>query len=176
MGDSTAFLLPRADSPTLALTQPTTAEKRHIDILSAQAFKGPLSVPAYIRREEFLAQQALTRDGGIMVWILIDTAEPTPADGEPRRILSSCETIRRRAYLKPKGGALKEITTYAVCTVFCDPEHRCRGFTRRLLKELSTTFDTWQQREAQTATFTVLYSDVGKVIAPISRKSVQGSA
>ena len=165
MEENAARPLPPADSPTLALTSPSTIEKHHIDLITGESWKGRLSLPAYLRREDFLAQQALTCNGGITVWILIDTAEPTPPNGQPRRILSSCETIRKRAFVKASHGALKEVTSHSIGSVFCNSEYRRRGYTKRMMRELGHKLDTWQPKEGQTIPFTVLYSDIGKVRA-----------
>ena len=158
-----SFSLPPADSPTLSLVRPTLIEKRHIDSTNGQAWKGRLSLPSYIRREEFLSSQALTRGGGITVWILVDTAEPALAESHPRRILASCESIRKRAFIKLHGGEVREVISHGIASVFCDSVYRRRGYARRMLVELGKKLDTWQQREGQRTTFTVLYSDIGKV-------------
>lgn len=171
MGENAALPLPPADSPTLALSCPTPIEKRHIDLINGESFKGRLSLSAYLRREDVLSQQALTRNGGSTVWILIDTAEPTPPDGQPRRILSSCETIRKCALVKPRHEALKEVISHCIGSVFSNSEYRRRGYTRRMMRELGDKLNTWQQVEGQTTTFTVLYSDIGKVNAAVSHTS-----
>ena len=73
--------LPLFPSPTLHLTQPTPAEKEATWRLNGTAWRGALSLEAYLRREYHLASQALTQNGGITYWILVDSAEtPAPAD------------------------------------------------------------------------------------------------
>lgn len=40
---------------------------------------------------------------------------------------------------------------------------RGKGYAARMMKELGTKLDTWQQEDGKRADFTVLYSDIGKV-------------
>lgn len=151
---------PASDSPSLSLIHPTPAEKLATWSLNIQAWSGPLSFPAYQRREEHLSHQDLTRDGGMTFWILVDnSAPPSPV----RRILASCETIKKRALLTRGDGCVEEFISYGILSVFCDPDLRGRGYAGRLMEELGNKLDTWGQEGTNKTTFTVLYSDIGKV-------------
>ncbi|KAI4205671.1 MAG: hypothetical protein LQ350_000168 [Teloschistes chrysophthalmus] len=66
--------------------------------MNAMSWRGPIDVDVYLRREAHLRTTELNRDGGVTYWILVDTAAATGSDGI-RRILSSCETIRKQALI-----------------------------------------------------------------------------
>ncbi|MCJ1290132.1 hypothetical protein MMC34_001668 [Xylographa carneopallida] len=126
--------LPFSTSPTLHLTHPTPAEKEATWRLNGAAWRGRLSLEAYLRREHHLAAQPLTQNGGITYWILVDSTEPTPSpdpNGKPaiqftqcplvatpptnpssvftapptRTMLASCETLRKRALIAHRASA-----------------------------------------------------------------------
>jgi GNAT superfamily N-acetyltransferase len=151
---------PTGDSPSLSLTHPTPAERLATWSLNAKVWAGPLSSDAYTQREEHLSQQDLTRDGGITFWILVDnSAPPFPV----RRILASCETIKKRALIARGDGCVAEVISYGVQSVFCDPDLRGRGYAGRMMEELGSKLDTWGRDGMNKTAFTVLYSDIGKV-------------
>ena len=151
--------LPSSDSPTLALLHPTTEEQLAVWKVNGSSWKGRLSLGAYLRREEYLANQALTRDGGITFWILVDTS----ATSTQRTILASCESLRKRALVRGQDGRVDEVVAHGICSVFSSPDFRGKGYGRRMITELGKSLDTWQQECGRTADFTVLYSDIGKV-------------
>lgn len=159
-------VIPSADDPplstsnSLALMHPTEAERRATWLLNGQNWRGALSLPAYLRREEFLGNQSLTRSGGLSSWVLVDNSSPPPA---PRRILATCETIRKKALVAKPGRRVEEVISHSIGSVFCDPKLRGRGFARRMMRELAQRLDTWQQEAETTTDFTVLFSDIGKV-------------
>lgn len=154
--------LPSSSSPSLTLVHPTQEEKFKTWQLNGEAWAGQLSPPAYYRREEYLEGQALTRNGGITHWILVDSA------GAPneRRILASCESLRKRALVaraeKDGSGDVEEVVSHGIGSVFCDPKFRGKGYARRMIEELAKKLDTWQQPNGKRTDFTVLYSDIGK--------------
>ncbi|KAI9853555.1 MAG: hypothetical protein M1813_002061 [Trichoglossum hirsutum] len=157
--------LPSSTSPRLALLHPSGSEKRSMRTMQAEVWRDALSVEAYIRREEHLGNQDATRDGGIMYWVLCDTAELVKA-GQERRILASCETIRRKALVAYETGGViqvKECLTYGVQRVFCNPEFRRQGYAKRMMKELN---ELLRGQEAGPgvggASFSFLFSDIGK--------------
>ena len=153
--------LPSHKSPTLDLVNPTEEEKLLCWNLNGTSWRGALTLPTYLRREEHLAGQAFTRDGGITYWILVDTAASTPASS-PRTILASCESLRKKALLATKDGKVEEVVSHGIGSVFCRPEFRGRGYAGRMMKELGSKLERWQQKEGSRASFTVLYSDIGK--------------
>ncbi|KAI9826099.1 MAG: hypothetical protein M1832_000548 [Thelocarpon impressellum] len=158
--------LPDARSPTLTLGHPTEAEKTRTAGLNGAAWRGALSIPAYQRRETHLGSQLLTRDDGITHWVLVDPAEPLAS----RRVLASCESIRKRALVavEADGGrpAVREVVTHGIGGVFCAKELRGRGYAGRMMELLGRELPRWQvDREApgrEKCLFSVLYSDIGK--------------
>jgi len=85
--------LPDADSPLLALAHPTHAERVATTKHTYATWGFALAEADYLAREEYLTTVPLARDGGITHWIL--TVASLPPDGRP--ILSSCESLRKRA-------------------------------------------------------------------------------
>lgn len=118
-----------------------------------------MDLPTYVRRETHLESQAFTKDGGITFWILVDT---TIAPNE-RPILASCESLRKQALIAKGDGQVEDVISHGIGSVFCNPEYRGRGYAQRMINELGKKLDNWQQEEGKRASFTVLYSDIGKV-------------
>ena len=148
-----------SDSSRLALLHPTPEEKQAIWRLNGQAWKGSMDIPTYIRRELHLEVQAFTRHGGVTFWILVDTALPPNA----RPILASCESFRKKAMTARDACGISDIISHGIGSVFCNPEYRGRGYAQRMIQELGRKLDFWQQASGDRATFTVLFSDIGKV-------------
>jgi hypothetical protein len=161
----TAILnLPKGNSPTLTLVNPTEEEQLIQSKLNGAEWRGALSPAAYLRREATLSQQALTKDGGITYWILVDTAlENNPLDpGSGTRLpLASCETYRKKA-LVWRDGKLQEVVSHGIGSVFCGQHLRKKGYAQRMLKELGRILRT-HQTDGKECLFTILYSDIGKV-------------
>lgn len=159
--------LPRGDSPTLALVHPTEEEQLIQSKLNGAEWRGALSPSAYLRREITLSQQALTKEGGITYWILVDTAlENNPLDPQSgtRLPLASCETYRKKA-LVWRDGKLQEMVSHGVGSVFCGQHLRGRGYAQRMMKELGKALQ-FHQIDNRECLFTILYSDIGKVGQP----------
>lgn len=157
---SSATDLPPSTSPALALVHPTATEKLATWHLNCQSWSGRLSREAYLRRESVLANQTLTRDGGITFWILVDTSTQAST---PRRILASCETYRKRALIARGNNKVKEVVSHGIGSVYCNPQLRGKGYAARMMKEIGMKLDTWQQEDGKKSDFTVLFSDIGKV-------------
>ncbi|KAI5193987.1 hypothetical protein E4T38_09777 [Aureobasidium subglaciale] len=147
--------LPDRKSSNIELTQLTHEEAVHQTELNSIEWKGPLSLEAYLRREEHLGKQKLVRDGGLTPWALVTK------DGSPRSVLSSCETIRKKA-LVAQNGQINEVICHGVASVFCPPEYRGKGYAGRMIKDLGETLSKWQT-DGHECLFSVLYSDIGKV-------------
>ena len=162
--------LPPADSPNLTLLHPTPQEKLATWTLNGQAWRGSMDISTYLRREAYLENQDFTTSGGITFWILVDATLPPDA----RPILSSCESLRKRAVIARTNGKMAEITSHGIASVFCNPKYRRRGYTQRMITELGKKLDNWQQKDGERANFTVLYSDIGKVweLAPLCLRRV----
>lgn len=160
--------LPKGDSPTLALVHPTESEQLIQFNLNGAEWRGALSLPAYLRREAVLSQQALTKDGGISYWILIDTSlpnNPLDPDSGTRLPLASCETYRKKA-LVWQDGMLQESICHGIGSVYCAGHLRKRGYAQRMMKELGIALRTHQTDEETQTLFSILYSDIGKVCGP----------
>lgn len=151
--------LPRGGSTTLALVHPTPEEQLIVTKSNASSWRGPLSLDRYIEREELLANQALTREGGITFWVLVDTAE----SAKPRTILASCESLRKRALIKRPNGQVEDVAAQGIASVFCSSDFRGKGYAGRMIEELGKKMETWQHENGPKPDFTVLFSDIGKV-------------
>jgi hypothetical protein len=157
--------LPHGSSPDLALVHPTQEEKLIQFNLNGAEWRGALSQEAYLRRENILSQQDQTKDGGISYWILVDkTAKSNPFDpaSATRLPLASCETYRKKA-LVWEDGELKETICHGIGSVFCAPSLRGRKYAQRMMQELGEALRTYQTDEKTDCTFSVLFSDIGKV-------------
>lgn len=75
-------LLPKSTSPTLRLVQCTPAEAMRQQGNNAAAWRGSLSLEQYLRRESILANQDLTREGGMTFWMLADDGLPRVGEHE----------------------------------------------------------------------------------------------
>ena len=146
--------------PTLHLAEATPEEKTQTWSLNGQSWRGALSLPLYLDREHHLAAQSLTRHGGIRYWVL--TNKPSAHD-ERRIVLSTCESLQKRALVATKHGEVEEVISYGIGSVFCRNEYRGRGYANRMMKELGRTLEVWGQNSGKKTNFTVLYSDIGKV-------------
>lgn len=163
--------LPRSNLATLTLAQATDVEKIQIWMLNFEIWHGIHSLPIYLRREVHLATQPLTLDGGITHWVLVDSApslsELDRQEGS-RTVLASCDTLKKRGLVATviKGKVkLQEVTSFCVYSVFCRPEYRGRGYGKRLMQELRSKLEHWNQPIGERTRFTALYSDIGKVCA-----------
>ena len=155
--------LPDSNSPTIQLVQATDQELDTCAELNGASWSGPLSLEAYLRREKHLSSQALTVNGGATVWILVDTAD----SNQPRRILSACESLRKRALVARPGEGIEEIISHGIGSVYCREEYRGHGYARRMMDELGKKLEFWQQEAGNRAMFNVLFSDIGKVRFPL---------
>jgi hypothetical protein len=148
--------LPDGKSPTLAIVHPTEAEKQGQFRRNGMTWRGALSLGAYLRREEHLSQQQLTKNGGITYWVLVDSAS------HERTVLSGCETYRKKA-LVARDGHVQDVVCHGIGSVFCPKELRGRGYAARMMKELGNELRSWQATDKVPCLFSILYSDIGKV-------------
>ena len=170
MGDPSSFVpLPPSTDPCLQLSHPTPAEKEHLWTLNSRTWRGALSLTAYLARERHLADQALTRDGGITYWVLVEPGtDASTSPAAPRRILAGCETLRKRGIVarrkgdSTEGGPMEETVAHGICSVYCPDEYRRRGYAGRMMEELGEVLRTWQAGEKGVG-FSVLFSDIGQV-------------
>lgn len=151
--------LPKSDSPELHLVVATPEEAVEQQHANSVEWRGALSLPAYLRREEVMADQALTRDEGLTVWVLV--YQPAGSDESDRQVLCGCETIKKRGFVA-SNGVVEAVTAHGVCSVFCPAKHRGKGYAGRMMAELGERLKTWQS-QGRNNLFSVLYSDIGKV-------------
>lgn len=154
-----ATVLPDRDSPELHLVVSTPGEIIAQQHANSDEWRGALSLPAYLRREELLVDQTLTRDGGLTAWSLV--YQPAGSGEKDRQVLCGCETIKKRA-LFASANTVEAVTAHGVCSVFCPPKFRGKGYAGRMIAELGEVLRTWQSY-GQNNLFSVLYSDIGKV-------------
>jgi GNAT superfamily N-acetyltransferase len=156
----TVSQLPPESSPSISLVPATLLERYQCWHINSHSWRGPLSVAQYLSREAFLESQPLTRKGNITYWILTDTSLPVGKDGA-RPILASCETLKKEGYLA-KGGHVEKVVTHGIGSVFCREEYRGRGYASRMMAGLGKKLETWQQPEGSRASFSMLWSDIGR--------------
>lgn len=151
--------LPSASDPDLVLETANLPEYEQTWRLNAAEWKGILTNPAYLDRELFLINADLTRGGNATAWLLTSPKFSKNED-DSRPILSACESLLKNAYIA-KGGKLDRVLAHGIGSVFCRPEHRGKGYAQRMMKELGTKLETWQQPKNSRGHFSVLYSDIG---------------
>ncbi|KAH7319881.1 hypothetical protein B0I35DRAFT_222531 [Stachybotrys elegans] len=140
----------------LILAHPTQAEAERTWVATHPLWGGSLSVQNYLKREEDGFKFPLARDGGLVPWILTDGTVETN-----RPVLSSCETLRKRALIRTKDGVVKEGWVYGVASVFTLPEYRGKGYASTLLSLLGREIPK-RKEEGGDVMFSVLFSDIGK--------------
>ncbi|EGX96239.1 GNAT family acetyltransferase, putative [Cordyceps militaris CM01] len=147
--------LPGAHDPSVVLAVADRDEQRQAWHASHPSWGGGLTLDQYCAREEDLLTTALARDGGLTPWILTDAASG------PRRILSSCETLRKRAVVARPDGTLTDVTAHGVASVFTEPACRSRGYAGRMMALLGEELARREQTDPGAAAFSVLFSDIG---------------
>lgn len=151
--------LPNGDSPDLHLVLATPDEILAQQNANSDEWRGVLPLSAYLRREEMLAGQDLTKDGGLTSWALV--YQPSGTSEQDRQFVCGCETIRKRA-LVASNNTVEFVTAHGVCSVFCPPQYRGKGYAGRMMVDLGEKLKTWQSK-GQPNLFSVLWSDIGKV-------------
>jgi hypothetical protein len=149
--------LPDKDSPDIHLVVGTPDENHAQTIANSSEWRGALSLEAYLRREEVLLSQTLTKDGGLTPWMLVYQ----PPNGGQRQVLCGCESIKKKA-LVARGGKVQDVVTHGVASVFCPESKRKKGYAGRMMSELGPRLRTWDVKDEEQSAFSVLYSDIGK--------------
>lgn len=147
--------LPDVSSPELVLTQPTDAESLRTWVASHPEWGAALSLDGYLERERFVLTTPLGSSKPIAhtQWILTDRS----ALPGSRPVLSTCETLRKRAIVVDRQGVAKEGWAHGVGSVFTYPEFRGRGYAGRMMAMLGDAIN-----RDQGDLFSVLFSDIGK--------------
>ncbi|KAK3898779.1 lysine acetyltransferase [Staphylotrichum tortipilum] len=146
------------------------AERERTCTLTHPKWGPALSRRDYLLRENYLTTVPLARDGGITHWIL--TVAGLPAGERP--ILSSCESLRKRA-VYCDGGKVVEGVAHGIGSVFTEEGYRGRGYASRMMREVAGRLRGWQAGRGVVGgegdedgvargrvLFSVLYSDIGK--------------
>jgi hypothetical protein len=154
--------LPHGTSPNLALVHPTKEELLIQLKMNGAEWRGALSLEAYLRREEVLSNQALTRDEA--------TANPLDPSSSERLPLASCESYRKRA-LVWKDGKVQETICHGIGSVFCAPHLRGRKYAQRMMQELGKALENHQTTDKTVCLFSILFSDIGKVSSSLHFQS-----
>lgn len=136
----------------------TPAEIDFLCGLNSVEWAGDLDVETYRLREQTLASTTLCKNGGISTWVLVN-----PSD-DPNKLLSSCETIKKEAFIAkpPVNGNMwsevVEVVAPAIGCVFTPIEHRGKKYAGHMLQMLAESL----MRQDEHA-FSILFSDIGKV-------------
>ena len=159
---------PPVTSPSLILAHPTPTEQRRTWTLTQPEWGTALTVDEYLHREEYLTTIPLARGGGITHWIL--TVRSMPENERP--ILSSCESLRKRALFTTPQGDVSEGIAHGVGSVYTDPAYRGKGYASRLLTMVREELKSHQGPPLQSSNtgpyklppvaFSFLFSDIGK--------------
>jgi GNAT superfamily N-acetyltransferase len=154
--------------PSLILTNPTEEERRRCWKATHPLWGAALSLDGYLAREQRQLDIPLARNGGLANWILTTRegeSVPSPAGGSTdtgrRPVLSSCETLKKRALVRGKDGIIREGIAHGVASVFTDPAYRGRGYATIMMRQLADTLGKMEENRGD-AMFSVLYSDIGK--------------
>lgn len=149
--------LPSKDSADLHLVVATKEELVVQQHDNSDEWRGALTLEAYLRREEHLYSQDMTKEGGMTPWMLVYQPDPNG----PRQVLCGCETLRKNA-LVAQNGKVEDVIAYGICSVFSPERYRGRGYAGRMMTELAKKLKSWKTEEGQLPLFSVLYSDIGK--------------
>ncbi|KAK5707685.1 hypothetical protein LTR97_000223 [Elasticomyces elasticus] len=123
--------LPNRDSPHLHLVVATQEELLAQQHHNSSEWRDALTLDAYLRREEYLIRQNLTKDGGLTPWMLVYE----PPEGGPRQVVCGCESIKKKA-LHAKEGRVTDVVAHGVASVFCPPAYRGKGYAGRMISEV----------------------------------------
>ncbi|CAN8100355.1 unnamed protein product [Discula destructiva] len=121
--------------------------------LNGEVFAAPLELEAYVEREGYLSQQALTKDGRCTYFVLAHKHDGT-------HIVASCESIKKTVFIAGRNTGINdgfvEATGYAIASVYTNPKYRRLGMAAYMLRRLQEQMD--QESECS-----VLYSDIGRM-------------
>lgn len=151
--------LPKGDSSDLRLVVATDKENIAQQHANSSEWRGALSLAAYLKREELLVNQDLTKGGGLTAWMLVH--QPQGTKDEDRQVLCGCESIKKKALLA-RNGKVEDVVAHGVASVFCPEKLRGKGYAGRMMSEVGKKLEGWQAGEQGKNAFSVLYSDIGK--------------
>ncbi|KAL2208621.1 hypothetical protein CC79DRAFT_580446 [Sarocladium strictum] len=149
-----------ASTPTLTLANPTEAERIRLAEGTFPQWGGGLDIKTYLARETD-SIGPLNRDGGLQGWLLTEAG----AAPDHRPLLTSCDTLRKRALVRESDGSVRDVLAQGVASVFTPEQQRGKGYAGRMMGLLSETLKARANEEGdQQALFSILFSDVGKEI------------
>ena len=151
------YELPNKNSDEVFLDIATHEELAAQQEINSIEWRGALSHEQYLRREDHLANQEVTKDGGLTGWVLLHQ----PHGSSERKVLCGCETYRKKA-LVSRNGHVEDAIVYGVGSVFCPPAHRGKGYAGRMMTDLGKKLKSWQGENVKKPLFSVLFSDIGK--------------
>lgn len=149
--------LPDSHSPNLTLSHPTPEECTTIWTNTSASWGDSFPLPLHLKESQYMTTAPLARNSGMTIWILVDKNHPP----EKRQILSSCETFRKQALTSDAKGNVTDTVVHGIASVFCPLEYRCRGYPKRMMRELARILSTWQS-DGIRCVGSILYSDIGK--------------
>lgn len=148
-----AFIYPKLTTEDVVFARADDALQQLAWRLDGEAWANPMDTDAFIHREGYLSQQALTKDGRCIYWILAHTEDGT-------HIVASCESVKKTVFIAGKGtgvnGGFVEVTGYAIDSVYTNPKYRRLGLAAYMLRKLQEHMDSESE-------CSVLYSDIGKL-------------
>ncbi|KYK59168.1 hypothetical protein DCS_00298 [Drechmeria coniospora] len=147
-------------SLTLTLDQPSADEQIRTWTRTHPAWGASYPLDKYLERERHLLDVPLARDGGITQWILTDPSLSHADDQRP--VLSSCETLRKAAFVRGADGVVQRVWAHGVASVFTYPEFRSQGYARTMLELITQRLTREESELPGDAAFSILFSDIGK--------------
>src|SRR5262245_43037666 len=170
MGFNSEPKLLTSSSSSLILAHPTPEERIRIWTQTHSKWGTAITLSDYLRREAYLLTVPVAKAGGITHWILTESDKPP----NKRPILSSCETLRKRALVSTRHGTVEETVAYGIGAVFTDPLFRGRGYASRMMDLLGPALSrhccgggvrgntAGCKANPRRVAFSVLFSDIGK--------------
>lgn len=149
--------LPSKDAPDVRLVLMTPEEDLAQHHANSTEWSGALNLEQYLRRETFLADQEITRNGGLTAWALVHQ----PNGAESRQVLAGCETYKKKMLVR-RNGEVEEAIAHGVGSVFCPKQFRGQGYAGRMMKDLGERLKSWNVEGEEEVLCSVLYSDIGK--------------
>ena len=133
----------------LLLANPTDQERIRTWTTTHPQFGSALSLESYIDREALLLSLP---PGGSTPWILTTAKDADPA---VRPVLSTSDTVRRRALVRVRDGTITDVYAHGIASVFTYPEARRKGHAGRMTEMLAETLRTKELESPGQATFSV---------------------
>lgn len=150
MGDT--FIYEKLTTEDVVFTRADESLRKLAWQLNGEAWAAPLELDAYVNREGYLSEQALTKDGRCIYWILAHKDDGT-------HVVASCESTKKTVFIAGKGTGVNdgfvESTGIAIASVYTNPKYRRLGMAAYMLRKLQEQIDMESE-------CSVLYSDIGK--------------